>query len=29
VKQWETIAKRRDYTTLNSSMETQSVSQEV
>jgi hypothetical protein len=29
VKQWETIAKRRDYTTLHSNMETQSVSQEV
>tara|TARA_R110002153_G_scaffold162171_1_gene314647 strand:- start:519 stop:851 length:333 start_codon:yes stop_codon:yes gene_type:complete len=29
VKQWETIAKRRDYTTLNVHMETQSVSQEV
>ena len=29
VKQWETIAKRRDYTTLHREMETQSVSQEV
>jgi len=29
VKQWETIAKRRDYTTLHRDMETQSVSQEV
>tara|TARA_R100000995_G_scaffold68296_1_gene36952 strand:+ start:288 stop:473 length:186 start_codon:yes stop_codon:yes gene_type:complete len=29
VKKWETIAKRRDYTTLHREMETQSVSQEV
>ena len=29
VKQWETIAKRRNYTTLHRDMETQSVSQEV
>ena len=28
-KQWETIAQRRDYTTLHSNMETQSISQEV
>ena len=29
VKQWQKIAKRRDYTTMHSEMETQSVSQEV
>ena len=29
VKQWQKIAKRRDYTTIHSEMETTSVSQEV
>jgi len=29
VKQWQKIAKRRDYTTIHSNMETTSVSQEV
>ena len=29
VKQWENIAKRRDYTTLHREMKTQSISQEV